>query len=596
MQDYGGTEIMQKYIEYVHKYRNQEEEVRDRIQEILESDYQDVYDFFLKYLSSDYLYIVLMSRRCLVLCQIFTSFFILEDKKLDAMPLIISDKGIYAYRKSMKGKKVCILDDILIHGRALGEIYDRIYKYAGVEPDAAVYVKNSSADYGDISINKKVNSIYEYSAAVWRPLSDRFVSCIYAATAPYTSYVAAFSSYEAWNSFENLQENKDLIFDDISKQVQKEYYLETYCSYEKNGFLAPVFKSLCLEKCVRFYVDRVREKVLVIPYVFIKSFNLKQVDALLKKFSELLPQKLNGIKNVLIQSEDSERDYQTEYKLMLLTCILSNLYWMYYKRKYSLDIDWIMDTDTITKSLGEDISGELEKMMDMDLPSLYEFVYSDQEYPVAMADEETQYLCEQLEKFVYNTAKNKESVVRDYFQRAWALDEKRAKEHKRRLHGLTTELLAKKISLPEMPKYWIYNNLISSWDTGIAASRCDISSDGTVAGCFNVPGEQSYRILLETYPYLMKSLVFLSRNICAEKIHAVTEQQFIKKKTELLEGLVVKFEEKFHIEMNEVKELIREENGSLENWNNTSIFYKYLDKDVYVDEELVKNYFQVINQ
>ena len=94
----------------------------------------------------------------------------------------------------------------------------------------------------------------------------------------------------------------------------------------------------------------------------------------------------------------------------------------------------------------------------------------------------------------------------------------------------------------------------------------------------------------------MKSLVFLSRNICAEKIHAVTEQQFIEKKTALLEGLVVKFEEKFQIEMNEVKELIREENGSLETWNNTSIFYKYLDKDVYKDEELVKNYSQMINQ
>lgn len=584
---------MQKYIEYIRKYRTQEEEVRDRIQEILESDYQDVYDFFLKYLSSDYPYIVLMSRRCLVLCQIFTSIFILEKKKWDAMPLIISDKGIYAYRKSMKGKKVCILDDILIHGRALGEIYDRIYKYAGVEPDAAVYVKNSSADYGDININKKVNSIYEYSAAVWRPLSDRFVSCIYAATAPYTSYVAAFSSYEALSSFEKLRENKALVFDDISKEMQKEYHLEAYCSYEKNGFFAPVFESLCLEKCVRFYVDRAREKVLVIPYVFIKSFNLKQVDTLLESFSESLPAKLNGIKHALIQPEDGERNYQTEYKLMLLTCILSNLYWIYYKRTYSLNMDWFMDTDTITKSFGKEISGELEKMMDMDLSSLYEFEYSDREHPVDITDEETRYLCEQLEKSVH---KNKESVVRDYFQKAWALDEKRAKEHKSRLHGLTTELFTKKIPLSEGPQYWIYNNLINSWDTGIAASRCDISSDGTVAGCFNVPGEQSYRILLETYPYLMKSLVFLSRNICAEKIHAVTEQQFIEKKTALLEGLVVKFEEKFQIEMNEVKELIREENGSLETWNNTSIFYKYLDKDVYKDEELVKNYSQMINQ
>lgn len=596
---YENNDILLKYKNYVLEHKDKKELLKRQIKTILGEDYDELYSFFMRNISfrSSNDFVILMSRRCLVLCQIFLYIFILEGKNLESGPCVISDKGIYKYRKAIRGKKVCILDDILIHGRTISGVFDKIYGYTQIEPEISVFVMNSPIDCLKEPVRRRIDCEYEYSPAKWRILSDKIVNCIYGAAVPYTSYVTSFTSYSALPLLDELKNNRELVFEDITDHFQRKYNLESFCCYEKASVKFSVFNTLCLEQCVRFYINRISGKVLAIPYVFIKSCDKAQVDYLLTEFAKYLPNEVSAIKADLAYKEEDEEESAKaiEYKLMLLTCILSKLYWEHFKNSYSLESDWFMDTDTVTKSFGCEVSEELEQIAYSGSEQSLGFKCSDSFFSEPYEDECTLCLTDELSQSYDKEITETNQILKNYFQKTWWLDEQRAKNNESRLPGLPVESFLKTDAPFEKTDRKIYSALISAWDTGIAASKCTASFDKKSIGCYTVPGEQSYRIILEKYPFIMKSLIFISRNIRAKKIEGQNEQQFIEKRVNILQTLVSEFEKKFNIQLEEIKQIIEEENGRLDGWNNTVIFRECSEKDRYKDNELVRNCLQQIN-
>lgn len=596
---YEDKNTLLKYKKYVLEHKDEKEILKQQIKAILGEDYEEFHRFFMRNISyrSGNDFVLLMSRRCLVLCQIFLDIFILEGEELGLGPQVISDKGIYKYRKAMEGKKVCILDDILIHGRTISGVFDAIYGYTRQKPKISVFVMNSPIEYLSESVRDSIECEYEYSPAKWRMLSDKIVNCIYGATAPYTSYVTSYASYGALSLLDGLKEKEKLIFEELTDNFQRKYNLEIFCCYEKEPIGLSVFNTLCLEQCIRFYVNKQSEKVLAIPYVFIKSCNRELVNQLLTEFSKCLPQTALEIREDLAGTEKDEKeaDKAMEYKLMLLTCVLSKLYWEYFKNTYLLEADWFMDTDTVTKSFGCKISEELRNITFMDEKQLLNFKCGDACFLEANEDEWAQCLTNELSQSYDKNIKETNQILKNYFQKAWRLDEQRAKENKGRLPGLSVESFLKTDTPFEKNDKKIYSALISAWDTGIAASRCTASVDKKSIGCYTVPGEQSYRIILEKYPFIMKSLIFISRNIQAKKIGAQSQEEFLEKRMDILQNLVTAFEERFNIQLKDIRQIIKEDQGRLDAWNNTMIFYECAKKDRYKDDEIVRSYLQQIN-
>ena len=596
---YENDDTFLKYKDYVLMHKDKKETLKQDIEKILGEDYEELYSFFLRNISADSGndFVILMSRRCLVLCQIFLDIFILEEEELGDGPCVISDKGIYKYRKAMEGKRVCILDDILIHGRTISRVFDEICEYTKKEPEVSVFVMNFPIDCLKEPVRGHINFEYEYSPAKWRTLSDKIVNCIYGAAAPYTSYVTSFTSFSALPLIDRLRGKEELVFENIGDDFQKKFDLECYCCYEKESAEYSVFRTLCLEQCIRFYVNRRNKKVLAIPYVFIKSCNRTQLDQLLEKFSGYLPEGMSSIRADLshIEKDKRETEKAIEYKLMLLTCILSKLYWEYFKNKYSLESDWFMDTDTVTKSFGHMASKELEQIAYTGQRQLLDFNCSDSFFSASYGDECTRSLSDELSQSYDKEIEEPNRILKNYFQKTWWLDEQRAKKNESRLPGLPVESFLKAKAPFEKTDRKIYSALISAWDTGIAASKCTVSFDKKSIGCYTVPGEQSYRIVLEKYPFIMKSLIFISRNIRAKKLGVKSQEEFAERRVKILQELVSQFEERFGIQLKEIKQIIEEEKGKLDAWNNTVIFRECLERDEYKDDELVRNYLQQIN-
>ncbi len=587
---------LKKYVDYVARHEDKKLLLKTRIEEILKEDYKDFHDFFLKAVCSDYDFIILMSRRCLVLCQIFVYIFILEKRELKHGPKIISDKGLYKYREEMRGKRICILDDIMIHGRTLSEIFDKISEYTKGDPHISVYAMNAQTDFLSERIKKQIDCEYVCSAAKWRLLSDKLISCIYVAAAPYTSYVTAFSSYSVKDEVSRLKEKEELEFEEITTEFQRKCGLEAYCCYETVKIEKGVFSTFCFEQSVRFYIDQKSGKCMLIPYVFIKGQDRTHPDMLLHEFSELLPENLYNLRKELMQEDESEKEKAIEHKMMLLTCVLSNLYWTHFKANYVPEIEWFMDTDTVAKSFGASIAEELESMLCENMEKAFDFSCDMISAPLYEKDREVSELENVLESSFGEKTQKVTEIFSDYFQRAWMLDEQRAKGNEGRFIGLPTEAFMKKGKAKGIEDRKVFSALISSWDTGIAASRCACLNGGSMIGCFSVSGEQSYRIILEKFPYIMKSLIFVSRSIRVQTVQAKSEEELKKKKVNILLKLVGDFENKFKINLDVIKEIVSVEGGALDAWNNVTIFHEGLNKDKYKDEELVRECLKEINE
>ena len=103
------------------------ERVYEYVEEILGVDFDGLYAYFSKILEGGFRYIVLMSRRCQVLYRLFKLIFEYDKKIINTKAIILSDKALpFYWDKIENGDRIAVIDDILVHGRTISEIYETI--------------------------------------------------------------------------------------------------------------------------------------------------------------------------------------------------------------------------------------------------------------------------------------------------------------------------------------------------------------------------------------------------------------------------------------------------------------------------------------
>ena len=261
---------------------------KKKAKEILGTNFVVVYRFFRKVLESKYHYKIFRSRRCQVLLNIFAPIILDELSQEDPniwerdKGIFISDNSLIKYKEDIiSGKKsVLLVDDIMIHGRGLKQLYEMIdpgYKMDNIK----IYIL--AKNHEECNVNSGILDRLDVELPVfewgWKELSSQLVNLIYYNATPYISYVGSYcgeisDEKSDWNDkLWKLFQQEKIEWVDNTNNNQKQMNEASSVIFEKNE-LPNLFNSLCYACCLRIYENSDLKKRTLVPYIFLKNFSM----------------------------------------------------------------------------------------------------------------------------------------------------------------------------------------------------------------------------------------------------------------------------------------------------------------------------------
>ncbi len=560
------NELIQLWKEELSVRGKSMDSLIEKLKTILGEYYYELYDYFLGVMEADYNYKFMIARRCLVLYQIFLMIFETTGEKPELKGKVLSDGAIPKLDSALAGKRSLLVDDILIHGRRVCELQERLRVVYGCKNvDIRVYMALDGKKCMQDEILDKVQLTELAQEWEWRTLSDAIVRAIYVSNIPYTSFVpaltmdkkpAVFSKEWEWRSNES--------------ESQRDEGCKVFIGFQKRESERPnLFEVLSYKECLRSYINSTVNTVLLVPYVFTKAIKREKIDNFFEAFSTHITA-FSVICAELRTRKKWQEDWNA-YRLSLFNAVLSQMAGLHFLRE---EYRGNRDCDTLSRIYGEDITLEFQRMT-------YDTV---QEVLTDSYEDLRKYLCDgfqeepELEK-VYNSLINTgfdEEKFWEYLSKNRRIDERRAQEDKERLLGISLDFIFKRCSNEENRKKAVLG-LLKSMDTGCAAVSYKLLGYGKAYASRILTGEQSYRIIVEKYAEIVRNMIFLEeRN---EDVWAYI--------TWACENHIIEDEQ-----AEELKEFYGDNKGDLDNWNIVPIIE---NRKFWKISDVRKNYLEFTN-
>lgn len=505
-----------------------------------EEYYTKMYNFFLEFsITEKYEYKIIKTRRAFVLYQLFLQVF--EDqykKQYDAsfieeydvlLERVYNDCliGNECIMGDFKGKKLLIIDDILIHGRALNSFVDNLFQYGVEDISVAVLMYNKTAECVKENLNAAIEKItnekLRFSTCSqeksWEEFSNKIVYAIQQSGICYSAFVP---QYRLKSSPFFVSLDKYIVIEPNKLQMQKRsnlnisIYKETTRSF--NNF-RPILRKYSYE-CG----DQI-----IVPFVILPQFEVKcWIEINNSFFFDLAQREIisEDEKSLFIISEKNEDNYifreRIKYSYRLMTYLISCLYLLFVTRDSSEKLERIQ-TLLMSASFGKPIfnilnnienkmshessKNELEQIMDAFEKSLGSKIYDS-----VIRNESLDIFYHSISDIIMGVdinniehtemKKNIDSIIQEYIDRIHQTNEKRALEKESRLEGAYFYSM-----INVMENYYKFDDRIidyfiarmcSKWDSGITSYIVDIHSESSYVGGCIIDGEQAYH---EVIPY-----------------------------------------------------------------------------------------------
>lgn len=247
-----------------------------------ELEFDDLYAFLKKAsINSRAKIIVFTTRRSHLLFSLFSKYVFTEKEKEELVKrgkLYISDKAVHFYKRKIKGSKVLIVDDIMIHGRALKNVRMRVEKYQPREIETRVYAISDKSHATDV---KKEKVLFGED---WKTLSNQIVASLILTSTPYASYIYSFSKSMALSEFNDLKANLDSQFifnDNIKENIKIDLSLQESDQTENlhellkdyvQGYIYPMTEDENNSEFLRIYYNNLTNLCVIIPTVFLDEY------------------------------------------------------------------------------------------------------------------------------------------------------------------------------------------------------------------------------------------------------------------------------------------------------------------------------------
>ena len=134
--------------------------------------YQEIFSFFYQAIyCGKYDIVIIAANKCFNLYKLFSRILPNGDERL---PLIVSDDAIPYIKKLVKGKRVALLDDIIVHGRTLTDNKNDLSEEGAEMIDIRALIVDKDYDVGS-----DLNFYYSgrLSIQYWRHVSSKLTTC-----------------------------------------------------------------------------------------------------------------------------------------------------------------------------------------------------------------------------------------------------------------------------------------------------------------------------------------------------------------------------------------------------------------------------------
>lgn len=233
-----------------------------------------LFQYFIEILEnkSKYDYIIFVTRKSFDLFKVFRrSYSVITSAK------IFSSKAIDIIGNDFNGKKVLIVDDILIHGKALYSLKNKIENhYHPSIVDLSVFIqKYDQYDAANTVFNLNCNNKYLSYESEWKRVTEYLVEIFHDENIPYTSYVLDMD-------IENVEKEDFLkIVNEFNAQKieHKDFPFYFYISISIDNIEERI-RNIVQFSVLRIYYNENLKKLTLSPYVQLDDLNSDDVSRL----------------------------------------------------------------------------------------------------------------------------------------------------------------------------------------------------------------------------------------------------------------------------------------------------------------------------
>lgn len=566
-------------------------ELRDKLEEILGVYFYELYIFFQEVISSEYDFVVLLSRRCLVLYYIFQKLFDSDEAaesapSRDRRPHILSDKAVGQLSR-LQGQKarILVVDDVAIHGNHLWRVCAQLEKLLPeAEITSRVYMRadcqRSSAVPKDFWERLEVSN--QSNNGQWMELSDRIVNTIYCSNIPYISYLNAYHMERP----ADMAEFGDIMFINSTDMVQR--HLECASKVVFSNQARPAFlEAVSYLDCIRVHESRYDSRMMVIPYSFTKALRTERMQAFFGWLAGLLPDNMSHTKAQLAvqtigMAEDTVKMWSL-YQQQLFKALTSQIFGLYFfhnKCQLSDALSFYLEA-----SFDSETAQELCAMTYEDIqPLLGHGADEVEDYFYPSFKENDHFALRFLD---LRRGGQSKGTYEDYVQQHREYEEERVARDERyngKLPGLSVDYILNQEDTLE-GKRFAAAEVLRLNDSGCVVSSFDYNEDGSAAASFLSNGEQSFSLIPKRYPFIIRKMIFLAERRQDVSAYLKGLESWVRNRAEDADKM-----------MGELRGFYARNKEHLSNNNVTTILEEpdyWMDDDAYALSEFHRKYFSI---
>lgn len=549
--------------------------------------FYEMIDFFVNIMESTDEIKILMTRRLFDLYSSFEEIIkFLYDDNVKLQGRIVSNLSVVLYESNIKNCNILLVDDIILHGRALDVEYKSLLECGGCESEkirAKVFLRNIDKKLINSDLMNRLDVAREVHDVEWRILSGKIINAFSAVGQPYISYLPYVeydiddmdaSISQALN--ELIQTSKQV--KEITTDMQRYYGIESFLYCLDNKLFDWELK-VAQANFIRIYVlDRLRT-VIIIPYSclnHVKEESISQIFSEVedKHFIQYGDDKVNLRCHMQVKDGFVYSRFMYSSITYLISMALGNMFFSSLGIKH---VNWKEGVLSLGFKSAQSLYGREKVLVNCLNQHISGFVFQGDEWKAHKG------FSEDVKK-IYEKVVSEKGNMSQFIRECGKVDEERANNNKSRMKGVSVYLLSKLFNIDDDKTAWA--KAISLADAGkvtIVVSPDKVGMDECVGSLLMV-GEQNYTCNEENRILLVLPLIEFM-DFCK-----INNHDFSKLKYTLIEKICSEFPEiKDNLLPDEFNEVV----------NSEVIKYRdyYVDRmSIYESNSTLKNTFSLVVQ
>lgn len=479
--------------------------------------FQSIYNFFQIIEEQDADVIVYISKKCYTLYREFAELLEPVGNKLHCSDIMILDVAA-----QYCGKKVLLVDDVLIHGRTLNGLKElleeqgcivELYAFAiNTAPPALPetddeYEESSRADLvAQVNIKDIVKYYYKCNAYEWKKISDLIVHSFWATNTPYCADLPAIILTQEGKKC--LDANSK-VFDVRACDTHSVGRMGQVFRYYYNSNAAEDLFSMVLMKN-----DKIK-RYIWLPNQVLFSGSLNGENNQIEFYKAILPEKYLQLVSDLGVSSDHEEKAKTSFQFRFYRYMLSYVLMGDFIKCAGLTKDmYEIDHSNLFFSFGERFKKYFHSGIWNDANSsvAYKIICSEAKHCVSETKLEA-LLCKKLEKAAESTCrlysdykqfnrhgreKQCAHILSRFYKVNGNIDEEQVYVNRERIAGIPALKLVKQLAgLTDYSFRDVMTAFLNQYYLGY--STLSFKNDGSTIACYSHAGEQSYKCVVHEF-------------------------------------------------------------------------------------------------